>query len=96
MNESEHDSDFEILQRPIEELQTQIELELEGNDKVEWEVLRNCLLGIINEEDKTKPLTDKELAEQLHANDVNVSPHVVRKYRQALRIPDPDKRREDF
>ena len=72
-------------------MKNQLEIELEENGEVEWEVLRNCLFGIIDKEDKTKPLTDKELAEQLHANDVNVSPQVVRKYRQTLRIPDPDK-----
>lgn len=88
-------SSLKILQYPLEELRARIDLELAGVDGVDWEVIRNSLLDIINKEAKSKPLTDEELANQLHEIGHEVSIHAVRKYSEIMKIADSGERRVD-
>lgn len=86
---------MEILTTPLEELRDRIEQERATEEEVDWERIRVQLLDIIDNEDKTKPLTDEELATKLKARGLNVSPHAVLTYRTQLGIADPNQRRLD-
>ncbi|NLW50036.1 MAG: RNA polymerase factor sigma-54 [Candidatus Brocadiaceae bacterium] len=69
---------------------------VEKNDgEVEsWEVVRQKLLQIIENEDKTNPLSDDQVAAQLAAQGIEIARRTVSKYRKVLGIPSSRRRKE--
>jgi RNA polymerase sigma-54 factor len=65
----------------------------EGKD-VAWDVVRGKLQEVIDNEDKSKPLNDDKLAEELTKQGVTIARRTVAKYRRILNIPPARKRRE--
>ncbi len=59
-----------------------------------WEATRQKLLKIIKEENKSKPLSDEEIAMKLREMGGDIARRTVTKYRRSMRIPSSRKRRE--
>ncbi|MCP5004945.1 MAG: RNA polymerase factor sigma-54 [Planctomycetes bacterium] len=59
-----------------------------------WEAMRQKLAKIINDEDKSKPLSDEDVAAELGKMGVDIARRTVTKYRRSMRIPSSRKRRE--
>jgi RNA polymerase sigma-54 factor len=65
----------------------------EGKD-VAWDVVRTKLQEVIDNEDKSKPLNDDQLAEELSNKGFKIARRTVAKYRRILNIPPARKRRQ--
>lgn len=61
-------------------------LATEGEDSVSADSIRGRLRMLIGQEDKTKPLSDRELTERLQAEGVQISRRTVAKYREGMGI----------
>lgn len=64
----------------------------EGED-VAWEIIRLKLREIVDAEDKSDPLSDDALVEELAKHGYNLARRTVTKYRKALDIPSSRQRR---
>ena len=56
--------------------------------------VRQKVKSIIDEEDKTSPLSDEQVAERLKSDGLNIARRTVTKYRKALQIPSSRQRRQ--
>ena len=65
----------------------------DGED-IAWDSIRIKLQELVDNEDKSKPLSDDELVKRLKAMGFNVARRTVNKYRQKLRIPSSRQRRD--
>lgn len=65
----------------------------EGED-VAWDIIRIRLQEIVDKEDKSNPLSDDELVEELKKQDLVVARRTVTKYRQKMDIPSSRQRRD--
>ncbi|MGC9453475.1 MAG: RNA polymerase factor sigma-54 [Phycisphaerae bacterium] len=65
-----------------------------GGDDVAWDAVKAKLREIIDNEDKSKPLNDEELAEELKKHGLDIARRTVAKYRNLMDIPPARKRRE--
>jgi RNA polymerase sigma-54 factor len=65
----------------------------EGED-VAWDIIRIRLQEIVDKEDKTNPLSDDELVEELKKQGLVVARRTVTKYRQKMDIPSSRQRRD--
>lgn len=65
----------------------------DGED-VAWETIKQRLLDIIAKEDKSAPLSDEEIVEELAKLGFPVARRTVTKYRKALKIPSSRQRRQ--
>jgi RNA polymerase sigma-54 factor len=65
----------------------------EGN-VVAWDIIRLKLKKIIDEEDKSNPLSDDALVEALAKEGYNLARRTVTKYRKNMNIPSSRQRRE--
>ena len=65
----------------------------EGNME-SWEATRQKLAKIVNEEDKSHPLSDEEIATKLREMGGDIARRTVTKYRRSMKIPSSRKRRE--
>ncbi|MBM4078493.1 MAG: RNA polymerase factor sigma-54 [Planctomycetes bacterium] len=63
-------------------------------DEVSWGHIKQKLLGIVQNEDKSKPLSDDEIAAKFKEQGLDVARRTVTKYRQALKIPSSRRRRQ--
>jgi RNA polymerase sigma-54 factor len=63
-------------------------------EEVAWDRVRLKLQEIIDNEDKTKPLSDDALVEELAKAGVTVARRTVTKYRKAMNIPSSRQRRD--
>jgi RNA polymerase sigma-54 factor len=63
-------------------------------ESVAWETIKQKLLEIIAEEDKSKPLSDEEIVERFKQDGLNVARRTVTKYREALKIPSSRQRKD--
>jgi RNA polymerase sigma-54 factor len=63
-------------------------------EEVAWDRVRLKLQEIVDEEDKTKPLSDDALVEELANHGINVARRTVTKYRKAMNIPSSRQRRD--
>jgi RNA polymerase sigma-54 factor len=63
-------------------------------EEVAWDRVRIQLQEIIDKEDKTKPLSDDALVEELGRNGITVARRTVTKYRKAMNIPSSRQRRD--
>ncbi|MEP9412495.1 MAG: RNA polymerase factor sigma-54 [Candidatus Brocadia sp.] len=59
-----------------------------------WEAIRQKLAEIVAKEDKSKPLSDEEVAEKLHASGIAIARRTVTKYRRIMKIPSSRQRKE--
>ncbi|MBM4083591.1 MAG: RNA polymerase sigma-54 factor, partial [Planctomycetes bacterium] len=63
-------------------------------DEVSWGHIKQKLLGIVQNEDKSRPLSDDEIAAKFKEQGLDVARRTVTKYRQALKIPSSRRRRQ--
>lgn len=66
----------------------------DGNQSVSASSVQKQLADIIDREDKTHPLSDRELTEKLVAQGVQISRRTVAKYREAMGIPGASGRKQ--
>jgi RNA polymerase sigma-54 factor len=66
----------------------------EEGDEVAWDIIRLKLKKIIDEEDKSNPLSDDALVEALAKEGYNLARRTVTKYRKNMNIPSSRQRRE--
>jgi len=59
----------------------------ESGEEVSTREVKNILQGIIEEEDKSKPLSDQKLTDMLKERGYNIARRTVAKYREQLNIP---------
>ncbi|HLW67236.1 MAG TPA: RNA polymerase factor sigma-54 [Gemmataceae bacterium] len=59
-----------------------------------WETIKNKLLELIADEDKSNPLSDEELVEKLQQSGYPVARRTVTKYRKMLDIPSSRQRKD--
>jgi RNA polymerase sigma-54 factor len=63
-------------------------------EEVAWDAVRMKLQEIIDNEDKTNPLSDEALVERLGDDGIKVARRTVTKYRKAMKIPSSRQRRD--
>jgi len=66
----------------------------EDGDRMSWRTVKQRIADMIDEEDKSKPLSDEEIVEKLTAKGIDVARRTVAKYRTALNIPSSRKRKQ--
>lgn len=66
----------------------------EEGEEVAWDIIRLRLQEIVDKEDKTHPLSDDELVEELRKRGLVVARRTVTKYRQKMGIPSSRQRRD--
>ncbi len=69
--------------------------ETEDGDAMSWTAIQAKLEQVINEEDKSKPLSDDALVEKLKEHGIEIARRTVAKYRKQLNIP-PARQRKEF
>jgi RNA polymerase sigma-54 factor len=65
-----------------------------GDEEIAWEVMKQKLLEIIDQEDKTNPLSDEELVEKMNEAGYPVKRRTITKYRQLANIPSSRERKD--
>jgi RNA polymerase sigma-54 factor len=63
-------------------------------EEVAWDIVRLKLQEIVDKEDKTKPLSDDALVDELAKEGITVARRTVTKYRKAMNIPSSRQRRD--
>lgn len=66
----------------------------EDGEDVAWDVVRNRLQEIIDKEDKSSPLSDDDIVQELKKLGLDVARRTVTKYRQKMSIPSSRQRRD--
>jgi RNA polymerase sigma-54 factor len=69
-------------------------VEKEDGELESWEVVRQKLLQVVDNEDKSTPLSDEQIAEELSKQGIEIARRTVSKYRKVLAIPSSRRRRE--
>jgi RNA polymerase sigma-54 factor len=69
-------------------------VEKEDGEVESWEVVRQKLLHVIENEDKSNPLSDEQVASELGKQGIDIARRTVSKYRKVLGIPSSRQRRE--
>jgi len=67
--------------------------QMTGED-VAWEKIKQALLDLIAQEDKSNPLSDEDLVEKLELSGYPVARRTVTKYRKMLKIPSSRQRKD--
>jgi RNA polymerase sigma-54 factor len=65
-----------------------------SGEEVAWETIKQKLLEIIDNEDKSNPLSDEDLVTKLQEADYPVARRTVTKYRKMLNIPSSRQRKD--
>jgi RNA polymerase sigma-54 factor len=65
-----------------------------GGEELAWDRVRIKLQEIVDNEDKTKPLSDDAIVEELAKDGIDVARRTVTKYRKAMNIPSSRGRRD--
>ena len=60
------------------------------------ETVRDKIKRIIEEEDKSKPLSDQEIVARLGELGIKISRRTIRNYRDEMNIPNSSKRKEKY
>jgi RNA polymerase sigma-54 factor len=63
-------------------------------EEMSWDAVKVKLQEVIDNEDKSKPLSDEALAEALQAEGIDVARRTIAKYRNQMNIPSARKRRQ--
>jgi RNA polymerase sigma-54 factor len=69
-------------------------VEKENGEMESWEVVRQKLVHIIENEDKSDPLSDEQLAAEFEKRGIDIARRTVSKYRKVLEIPSSRRRKE--
>lgn len=69
--------------------------ETESGQDMSWEAVKSIVQEVVDNEDKTKPLSDDAIAKELKKRGIEIARRTVVKYRQQLNIP-PARRRKVF
>jgi RNA polymerase sigma-54 factor len=62
-------------------------------EEVAWDIVKQKLLDVVANEDKSNPLSDDQIADELLSRGLTVARRTISKYRKALRIPSSRQRR---
>jgi RNA polymerase sigma-54 factor len=65
-----------------------------SGEEVAWETIKNKLLELIDNEDKSNPLSDEDLVSRLQESGYPVARRTVTKYRKMLKIPSSRQRKD--
>jgi RNA polymerase sigma-54 factor len=65
-----------------------------GDEDVAWEVMKQKLMEIIDQEDKSNPLSDEDLVQKMNAAGCPVKRRTITKYRQMAHIPSSRERKD--
>jgi RNA polymerase sigma-54 factor len=65
-----------------------------GGEEIAWEVMKQKLLEIIDQEDKSNPLSDEELVERMNTAGYPVKRRTITKYRQMAGVPSSRERKD--
>lgn len=68
-------------------------MEVKGEEEVSTSTIKQAIQGIVDQEDKAKPLSDQKILEALKEQKFEISRRTVAKYREALAIPSSAKRK---
>ncbi len=68
--------------------------ESEGGESMAWGAVQAKLKGVIDNEDKTKPMTDDELVTAMKGQGIDIARRTVAKYRKVMNIAPARQRRE--
>ncbi|MEW6114285.1 MAG: RNA polymerase sigma-54 factor, partial [Thermodesulfobacteriota bacterium] len=60
------------------------------------ESVKNQIARIVKQEDPKKPVSDKQIVEQLAGTGIDIARRTVAKYRELLGIPPSSKRKKKF
>ncbi|WP_337174702.1 RNA polymerase factor sigma-54 [Paludisphaera sp.] len=63
-------------------------------EEIAWDTIKQKLLEVVDKEDKSSPLSDEEIVEEMNRHGVKVARRTVTKYRQALMIPSSRQRKQ--
>ena len=69
-------------------------VEKENGEMESWEVVKQKLLKIVQNEDKSDPLSDEAIADKLQEEGIEIARRTVSKYRKNLDIPSSRMRKE--
>lgn len=69
-------------------------VEKENGEMESWEVVKQKLLHIVRNEDKSNPLSDEAIADELKEQGIDIARRTVSKYRKNLEIPSSRMRKE--
>jgi RNA polymerase sigma-54 factor len=69
--------------------------ETAGGDSMSWDAVKAKLQGVIDGEDKKKPLNDDDLVKELARQGITLARRTVAKYRAMMNIP-PARRRKQY
>ena len=67
----------------------------EAGEDVSWEAVRAAMQEIVDNENKSKPLSDEAIAKALKEKGIDIARRTVAKYRGQLDIP-PARMRKEF
>lgn len=67
----------------------------EGGEDVAWEAVRAAMQEVVDAEDKSKPLSDEAIADEMKKRGIEIARRTVAKYRGQLNIP-PARMRKTF
>ena len=62
-------------------------LQTESGEDLSYDAVRAALKDVIDEEDKSKPLSDEALVNELKARGIEIARRTVAKYRSQLGVP---------
>lgn len=63
-------------------------------EEIAWDTIKQKLLEVVGKEDKSNPMSDEEIVEEMGKHGVKVARRTVTKYRQALMIPSSRQRKQ--
>ena len=69
-------------------------VETDSGEDRSWEAVKAKLKEVVAAEDRTRPLSDRALAEALEKQGIRIARRTVVKYREQLGIPSARQRRE--
>jgi len=67
----------------------------DGCEALASESIRNTILKMIQDEDKSKPLSDNAISEMLAAQNIQIARRTVAKYREQMKIMPVKHRRQN-
>ena len=62
-------------------------------EEMAWDTIKQKLLEIVAKEDKSNPMSDEEIVDELEKLGIPVARRTVSKYRKALKIPSSRQRK---
>jgi len=68
----------------------------QGLESIASEAVKNQILRIVKNENPKKPVSDKQIADQLAKTQIHIARRTVAKYREMLGIPPSSKRKKKF